>query len=304
MDISTVCAKIAEASVFSTGFLNTANLKGRPAMSNAHSNGGKSHYNTIDITGLKVKRWTVIDFETGALGGSRWRCRCECGTERVYRSQCIRRGSMSDSCGCVPETRPYRIKHGLTRNNKKLLSVWSSMVRRCHNPLDSGYKNYGGRGISVCRAWRTDAKAFAEYIGLPPEDGEYQIDRIDNDGNYEPGNVRWATRSENVRNTRLTVMVEWDGKRVPLITLCEQLGFSYSCVFGRVKRGMSPEQAIIAGKRIIGAPKRRHLTNEQVIEIRRLKSEGWSYSQLRKRYGCSQGALQQIIYRKTYAEVV
>jgi hypothetical protein len=303
MDKSSVCAKIAEAGVFSTGFLNTASLKGRSAMSETHSSIGKPHANTIDITGLKVKRWTVIGFESRAIGGSLWRCRCECGTERIYRSQHIRKGNMSNGCGCVRETRPYAVKHGLTRDNKAILSMWSSMNRRCHNPLDPGYRNYGGRGISVCEAWRTDAKAFADHMGLPPDSGKYQLDRIDNDGNYEPGNVRWATKTENCRNMRTNLMVDWAGERIPLITACERVGIPVNRVRSRIARGKTPEEAIAAGIRVIGLKSHRRFADEQVRDIRRLKDGGLSYSQLRKLFGCTNNVLHLIVNRVTYKDV-
>ena len=79
--------------------------------------------------------------------------------------------------------------------------TWAGMISRCENPRQVGYKNYGGRGIRVCERWRRDFVAFRDDVGPKPGPG-YSIDRIDNDGNYEPGNVRWATRPQQRANSR------------------------------------------------------------------------------------------------------
>jgi hypothetical protein len=92
----------------------------------------------------------------------------------------------------------------MSRRQDKVYRTWMGIKQRCHNPAHPSYRNYGGRGIVMCEAWRADFTAFSCHIGVPPTP-EHSIERIDNDRGYEPGNVKWATRSEQARNRRNTL---------------------------------------------------------------------------------------------------
>lgn len=124
-------------------------------------------------------------------------CRCECGEETIVRVDMIRSGHTS-SCGCGSrETR--RVKtHGMTESPEYL--SWKGMIQRCTNPKHTSYEYYGARGITICQRWRDSFEAFLVDMGSRPEGKT--LDRIDNDGNYEPGNCRWATASEQNSNQR------------------------------------------------------------------------------------------------------
>jgi hypothetical protein len=132
-------------------------------------------------------------------------CKCDCGTEKVVNVQCLVSGDTM-SCGCLERelTSARRRTHGQSKH--PLFSTWRSMLARCENPENSGYRYYGARGITVCAEWH-DARNFTTWIdaNLGPRPDGRSLDRIDNNGNYEPGNVRWATASEQQRNTRRAV---------------------------------------------------------------------------------------------------
>jgi len=152
-----------------------------------------SRLTRLHFIGKKFGRWTAIgvDPQRTANGGWRVLCRCACGTERIVDGNSLRCGG-SKSCGC------YKTTHGMSKTS--IYCRWSSMKQRCFNPDHSSYPNYGGRGITVCKEWRDDFVAFYAATHDPPPGRS--LDRINNDGNYEPGNWRWAPPSVQAANQR------------------------------------------------------------------------------------------------------
>lgn len=124
--------------------------------------------------------------------------------------------------------------HGLTKGRvvPPELYVWNTMIQRCHNPKSQSYAKYGGRGIQVCQRWRDSFLAFWEDMGPRPEG--LTLDRFpNNNGNYEPGNVRWATRTEQAVNRRSTKFIEHDGRTLCLQDWAKELGLSNSTTVSR-----------------------------------------------------------------------
>lgn len=172
-----------------------------------------------------------------ASGGVAWLCKCRCGTE-VVRSVTDLRSGRAKSCGCAKLSRT----HGQT--GTRLYIRWAGMIQRTTNPNHDHYEYYGGRGISVCRRWSESFEAFAADMG-PTFSPQLEIDRIDPDGNYEPGNCRWATRSQQVRNTRRTKHLTFRGRTMALADWSALLGIKPSTLSKRVTQlGWSTERAL------------------------------------------------------------
>jgi hypothetical protein len=117
------------------------------------------------------------------------------------------------------------------------------MITRCENPNVHNYASYGGRGVRVCSAWRGDFAAFLAHVGRRPSP-QHSIDRIDNDGNYEPGNVRWATTAQQNRNQRDNLFVEVEGRRVLLKDAAETSGVPLTTARRRLSRGLPIEEVL------------------------------------------------------------
>lgn len=159
----------------------------------------------IDMTGQKFGRLTVI--AEGGKTKSRntmWVCRCDCGNITSPINGAFLRDGHTTSCGCLKREKTVSRSTTHGKRNTRIYRIWHDMKTRCHYPKNINFPDYGGRGISVCDEWRSSFVAFYDYVSQLPHFGAsgYTLDRINNNGNYEPGNVRWATSVEQRHNRR------------------------------------------------------------------------------------------------------
>ncbi|MBR4031128.1 MAG: hypothetical protein IKJ07_00150 [Clostridia bacterium] len=193
-----------------------------------------------DLTGQRFGRLTVIEFAGSKNRRAYWKCKCDCGNICVINGHNLGTGN-TKSCGCLHDERIIKdsITHG--QSGTKIYRTWKDMKARCFNPNRRGFCNYGGRGITVCDEWRDNFQAFFDCVSKLEHFGEegYSLDRVDVNGNYEPQNVRWATRKEQGRNKRNNVIVEYKGEKMTLAEAAEKSGIKKKILETRHERGWS-----------------------------------------------------------------
>ena len=165
-------------------------------------------------------------------GIATWFCECDCGGIKIVPSGSLV-GGYTKSCGCYGKEHPSHLKHD--GKGTRLYSIWKGMNERCNTTSSCSYSNYGGRGIKVCREW-SEYTAFRDWSLSHKYNDSLTIDRIDNDGNYEPSNCRWATRKQQVRNSRRTAYATILGVKKLFAEWCEILGIDYKASWQKIRR--------------------------------------------------------------------
>ena len=197
-----------------------------------------------DIVGQKIERLTVLERITKG-GRGYYKCLCECGNEIIARADGLKNGCVK-SCGC------YNIDRAKTGNNRRthgkhgtrLYRIWQAMHARCYIKTSPAYKNYGGRGITICAEWLKDFQAFYNWAILNGYEDNLTIDRIEVNGNYEPNNCRWITHAEQARNTRANHFITYNDETHTISEWAEKVGIKASIISWRLKHKWTIERAL------------------------------------------------------------
>jgi len=198
----------------------------------------------IDLTGRKFTYLTVIErLPNTKTGQAVWLCKCDCGNIKKATAHNLKQDNVR-SCGCY-----FNIggtTHGFSEfkgKNKPEYNAWRSMKRRCAENNKRSHKNYFARGIKVCDEWVNSFIDFYNHIGKRPSN-KHSIDRINNNGNYEPNNVRWAISKVQSRNKTSNVLIMHDGKNKILKDLADDIGISHDTLRYHLKKGRPIEQIV------------------------------------------------------------
>lgn len=197
----------------------------------------------IDLTGEKYGRLTVVEFSHRDKNRRYyWSCKCDCGNIVIVSGNNLKSGN-TKSCGCLNTLKRIQRKKTHGMYGTRIYRIWNGMIMRCTNQNIPIYNNYGARGISVCNEWRKFNNFYKWAINNGYSD-DLTIDRINNNGNYEPSNCRWVDYIEQANNTRRNLYIEYHGETKTLAQWSRILGFSYDLVKGRLYAGWSFEKAI------------------------------------------------------------
>lgn len=194
-----------------------------------------------DLSGLKFNMLTVVN-RVYINGKPLWHCICDCGNEVNVRHTHLMEGQKS--CGCYANKLlgDRKRKHG--KRHSKLYPIWVAIKMRCENPNNTAYKNYGARGITVCDEWKNNFGSFYEWSirNGYDENAKFMrctIDRIDNNGNYEPGNCRWISMKKQCNNRRSNIFLEYNNEKHTVAEWSEIIGVSCPVLYARIKKGWS-----------------------------------------------------------------
>ena len=208
------------------------------------------------------------------------RCRCDCGGEITTRLSRIKQGT-TRGCGCQKGQSQRTHGHAAGPACSPTYSSWNSMKGRCERETDPSWSQYGSRGIEVCKRWSNSFEAFLADMGERPPGTS--LDRIDYDGNYTPENCRWATASQQNRNTRHNRILEHDGLSLCVSEWAEKTGLPYNTISRRLRRGWSVEKALSTpylgrGGRLVDPvvlPSGETLRPDDAKRLKRIEYQNW-----------------------------
>lgn len=200
----------------------------------------------IDRTGQKFGRLTLIErVENNKFNQVQWKCRCDCGKEVIVKAYSLTTGQ-TKSCGCLKKEQNYiniaKVKHNMT--NTRLYNIWRDMKSRCLNPNNKRHKFYFDKGITVCDEWKNDFMNFYNWAINNGYRDNLTIDRINNNGNYEPKNCRWATITEQNNNQSNNIRIKYNESEYTLSELSKIYNIKRATLYDRIKRGWTIDEAL------------------------------------------------------------
>jgi hypothetical protein len=198
-----------------------------------------------DLSNMKFGRLTVLKIDKAVDKRVFWLCQCECGNIKSVAGHCLKCGDTL-SCGCLQRENASKKnkKHGLSGTS--IYKQWAGIKRRCFNPAFKQFNDYGGRGITMCDEWKNSFISFYEWATKNGHKEGLTIDRINNDGNYEPNNCKWASQKEQCANRRTNRIYTVDGVTDILYNLCKKYSMHMDTVINRMKKGLAIEDALKA----------------------------------------------------------
>ncbi len=203
----------------------------------------------IDLRNKKFGMLTVLDMPDERQPDGRLKvwCLCECGRKNLVCKKSLKNGN-SYSCGCYRRRNLEIInkKHGYAVRGRFMTEYnsWTAMKQRCYYEKSNNYHNYGGRGITVCDRWINSFDNFISDMGLKPSNS-YSLDRIDNNGNYEPGNCRWATKQQQMSGRSTSHVIEYNGIKDTIQHWAKKFGINRSTLLARLNMGWSVEESLL-----------------------------------------------------------
>ena len=201
--------------------------------------------NAMNLIGERFGRLVVIERAgTDASGHTAWKCKCDCGNEKIARGSHLKVGYIK-SCGClvIDTLRDNSTKHGL--EHTRIYRIWQGMRLRCYNEKSNRFHRYGGRGITICDEWKNNIQSFYDWAMSSGYREDLTIDRIDNDKGYSPENCRWVTIKEQMNHTSKNRHMTINGVKKTIAEWAEESGMNYSTLYTRIiTNGWSLERAL------------------------------------------------------------
>ncbi len=199
--------------------------------------------NNLNLIGKKFNKLTVLERSSIKSRNVVWKCRCDCGNI-TFVETCNLKANRVKSCGCLKLEKFIERSTKHNQRHTKLYEVWKSIKQRCLNPNNRSYKNYGLRGISICDEWKNDFNTFYTWSMKNGYNSKLSIDRINNNGNYEPSNCRWVDRTTQANNKRTNHFITYDNKTLTIAQWSQETGISPCAIYCRLQRGWSPEKTL------------------------------------------------------------
>lgn len=206
----------------------------------------------LNLINQKFGRLTVVGYDgLDSRKNHTWKCSCECGGRTTQTTSQLRdKSRRAHSCGCAVRESiakasaaawevTTKFRHPM---KAKLKWLYGNMMRRCYDPENKRFEDYGGRGITVCEEWRKDRYSFYQWCLDNGIDWHLQIDRKDNDGPYSPDNCKFSTQLEQANNTRKNVFLDWNGKRQTISQWAREIGVTPGAIQNRIYKGWSAEK--------------------------------------------------------------